>query len=266
MKRIEETFAYLLSIIIFLAGLILILLSFLPFLSQNDLISNIIRGFGIALCPAGVIGFLYQYYTQKVFVRQLEDSIRANLFIPQELGIKRIYRDRGECDFRFRLMHEAKEIDWLAIAPGFPKPYDTVEECLRLLKKGVNLRFLACNPHKPFSPGVFSLVRRIEAGEPYATESIENSIAKLRQIQEKKKGPGKIEVRVYDIIPAWYINIIDRKIFAEPYFLGSHGSEQRCIFEIEGGKLYESFKRHFETTWKKSTSLEEFIKNYPLPE
>jgi divalent metal cation (Fe/Co/Zn/Cd) transporter len=83
MRRIEETFAYLLSIIIFLAGLILILLSFLPFLSQNDLIANIIRGFGIALCPAGVIGFLYQYYTQKVFVKQLEDSIRANLFIPQ---------------------------------------------------------------------------------------------------------------------------------------------------------------------------------------
>lgn len=263
MKKTEEYFAYLLTIIIFLIGLLLISLSFIPFISRNDLVSNIIRGLGIALCPAGVIGFLYQYYTQKVFSEKVESLIKNNLLIPQELGMRRIYKDRSEFSKqRLKLYSEAKEISYLSIMPGFGKPYDTVTEFLKLLKKGVNFRVLACSPSLSFAPQLFFVLGYKPAMLPIK-ETIVDSIRNMLEIKSKNTGGGKFEVKIYKLLPSWYIQIIDNIIFAEPYLYGVRG-DKSLVLEIAEGTCYEHFKRHFNNIWKKAIDIDKFIKKNPL--
>lgn len=267
----EKHFVYLLTILLFLVGVILIVLSYLI---ANDLFSSILRGLGTTLLTAGVIGFLYEYYIQRQhihvqkyaqeqFFQHMEKMLDSDIGrAAEKLGIKRIYFSRREYDEgeRLRLLFEAKNVSILAVAPGMPESFNTIETISKLLEKGVNFRFLICNPNKPFFT---TLYRASQEGKPlpFAKELIEKRLGHLVKIRREHTGPGRIDVRIYDDPPGWYIHRIDDKIFAEPYLYGTPGTDV-FMLELEKGICYEYFSRHFEEMWDKAVSVEEFAKKY----
>lgn len=132
MKRVEELFSYSLSLAIFLSGLTLI---FASLLIEYNFASSLFRVLGIALCPTGMIGFLFQYLHEKVFVRKVTRLIETSL-IPQQVGIRRIFRDRKEFNkIRLELYNNAKNISYLAIGPRYGYPVETDNPIMIELEK-----------------------------------------------------------------------------------------------------------------------------------
>lgn len=260
MRQVEELFAYSLSIVVFLLGLTLI---FISLIIENSLVSSALRGFGIALCPAGMIGFLFQYLHEKVFVQKIENLISSKLLIPQEIGIKRIFRNRsGFNEIRLKLYREAKDrIYYLAVCPSYQAPDGTTLPGIvkELLKKGIEFKFLICDPNRPFMTqwiGFFdpSVYPKTSNG------GIDRCIQELNEVKKENKGPGKIDIRIYTESPGYYMQIIDDRLFVEPYLYGSGGGDALMI-EFEKGEQFDRFSGHFERLWesKNSKSVEKML-------
>lgn len=81
MKQPEQLFAYSLGVVIFLSGLTLIFFLFI----ETNFASSTFRGFGIALCPTGMIGFekgkkQFEYFSTH-FDQLWEGSIPIEKFL-----------------------------------------------------------------------------------------------------------------------------------------------------------------------------------------
>jgi hypothetical protein len=255
MRRIEELFAYSLSTIIFLLGLTLI---FLSLLIENGLVSSILIGFGIALCPAGLIGFLFQYLNEKVFVKKIE-SLIISKSIPQEIGIKRVFHNRKEFhEIRLNLYSNARDrIYYLAVCPGYKDPgvFPGIEEWL---KRGVNIRFLVCSPNTPFITQWFGI--NSDAYPKASNGGIERCLQELWAVKKKNDGPGKIDIKIYSGSPGYYMQIIDDRLFVEPYLYGANGSDALMI-EFEKGHQFNLFFDHFKNLWEASKPIDDFFEN-----
>lgn len=236
MRRVEELFAYSLSVVIFLLGLVLI---FISLIIENSLASSILRGFGIALCPTGMIGFLFQYLHEKVFVQKIKDLILSNL-IPREIGIKQVFHNRDEFNqIRSRLYHDAKyRIYYLAVCPGYGAPGTLQRVVKDLLKKGIEFKFFICEPDNPFMTQWFEISS--SKYPPYTKEDIVKCIRDFYTIKKENKGRGKIDIRIYTSSPGYYMQIIDNRLFVEPYLYGSGGGDA-LIIEFEKGKQFNQF-------------------------
>ena len=255
MRRIEELFAYSLSTIIFFLGLTLI---FLSLLIENGLVSSILIGFGIALCPAGLIGFLFQYLNEKVFVQKIE-SLIISKSVPQDIGIKRVFHDRNEFhEIRLNLYSNARDrIYYLAVCPGYKDPgvFPGIE---KWLKSGVNIKFLVCPPNDPFITQWFRFKSK---DYPKTTnEGIERCLQELWAVKKKNKGPGKIDIKIYSASPGYYMQIIDDRLFVEPYLYGADGGAALMI-EFEKGHQFGLFFGHFKNLWDESRPIDDFFEN-----
>jgi len=217
-----------------------------------------LRGFGIALCPTGVIGFLFQYLQEKVFVQKVKDLILSNLIL-QEVGIKRVFHNRDEFDqIRLRLYHDAKyRIYYLAVCPGYRSPGTLRKIVKDLLKKEIEFKFLICDPNNPFMTQWFEI--HSSKYPTYTKQDIMNCIRDFYTIKKGNRERGKIDIRIYTSSPGYYMQIIDDRLFVEPYLYGSFGYDALMI-EFGTGKQFNLFFRHFETLWNVSIPVEDFLK------
>jgi hypothetical protein len=255
MRQIEELFAYLLSMIIFLLGLTLI---FISLLIENGLASSILRGFGIALCPTGLIGFLFQYLHEKVFVQKIENLVSSKS-VPQDIGIKKVFHNRKEFnEIRLKLYNDGKyRIYYLAVCPGYEAP-GVFPGSEKWLKREVDIRFLVCSPNTPFITQWFEI--NSYAYPKASNGGIERCLQELWTVKNKNKGPGKIDIRIYSASPGYYIQVIDDRLFVEPYLYGAGGGDALMI-EFERGYQFDLFFQHFKKLWKVSKPIEMFFEN-----
>lgn len=258
--RIEKHFVYALSAILFLLGILLIVISYII---SNSLISSIIRTIGATFCPSGVVAFVFEYYIQERWTRHLRKSLESDITVVSgKLGIKRIYINRDEWNKeRLNPYHKAKKVRYLAVSPNLPPPYNDekmVEKILELLQGGTSFDFLACSPENPFATQYYGYRHTDSPVEDFKNK-IEKSIERLKEIKDKNKGPGMIEIRIYNASPGCYMQIIDNKIFFQPYLYGSVG-DKPFMFELEEGEEFNILHTHFQKIWEKATPIDEIWK------
>lgn len=257
--RIEKHFVYALSAILFLLGILLIVISY--FISSS-LISSIVRTIGATFCPSGVVAFVFEYYMQEKWAQHLKKSLESDITVVSgKLGIKRIYTNRAEWDKeRLDLYHKAKKVRYLAVSPNLSPPYNDekmIEKILELLQGGTSFDFLVCSSENPFATQYYGYKPSDSPVEDFK-KGMEVGIERLKEIKNKNKGPGKIEIRIYNTSPGGYMQIIDNKIFFNPYLYGSTG-QKPFMFELEEGEQFNIFYRHFQKIWKNATPIDEFL-------
>ena len=257
--RIEKHFVYALSAILFLLGILLIVISY--FISSS-LISSIVRTIGATFCPSGVVAFVFEYYIQEKWAQDLKKSLESDITVVSgKLGIKRIYTNRAEWDKeRLNQYHKAKEVRYLAVSPNLSPPYNDekmIEKILELLQGGTSFYFLVCSSENPFATQYYGY-RPTDSSVEDFKKGMEVGIERLKEIKNKNKGPGKIEIRIYNTSPGGYMQIIDNKIFFEPYLYGSTG-QKPFMFELEEGEPFNIFYTHFQKIWENATPIDEFL-------
>lgn len=257
--RIEKHFVYALSAILFLLGILLIVISY--FISSS-LISSIVRTIGATFCPSGVVAFVFEYYMQEKWAQHLKKSLESDITVVSgKLGIKRIYTNRAEWDKeRLYLYHKAKKVRYLAVSPNLSPPYNDekmIEKILELLQGGTSFDFLVCSSENPFATQYYGYKPSDSSVENFK-KGMEVRIERLKEIKNKNKGPGKIEIRIYNTSPGGYMQIIDNKIFFNPYLYGSTG-QKPFMFELEEGEQFNIFYTHFQKIWEKATLIDEFL-------
>ena len=256
--RIEKHFAYVLSIALFLIGITLISISYLI---PSNLVSLIVRGFGLAFCPSGAIAFIFEFYIQERWAQDLKKSLESDItVVSDKLGIKRIYKNRDEWDVeRLNLYHRAKNVSYLAVSPNLPPPYNDdkmIDKFLELLREGVSFKFLVCDPENPFATQYYGYQRKDSPVEEFS-QGIWKNIERLKRVKEENGGPGKIEIRIYNTSPGCYMQIIDDRVFFQPYLYGSPG-QTPFMLEVEERGQRGIFNRHFQIMWKEAISIDEF--------
>ena len=256
---IEKHFVYVLSIVLFLFGIALIAISYLI---SSNLVSSIIRGFGVAFCPSGAVAFIFEFYIQKKWAQDLKKSLESDITVVSEkLGIKRIYKNRDEWDIeRLNLYYKAKKVFYLAVSPNLPPPYNNdkmIDKVLEFLREGVSFNFLVCDPKNPFATQYYGY-KRTDSPIKDFEQKIWESIERLERIKKENKGPGIIEIRIYDTSPGCYMQIIDDRVFFEPYLYGSIG-QKPFMLEIEEREQRGIFKTHFQTMWEKAIPIDKFL-------
>ena len=245
-RKIERHLLYWICIAVTLVGVCLIILSF-----HIQKFAPEIRSIGTTLCSVGVIGFIFQYYFQTCMENRIVEILSElkKSIVPEvareaeKLGIKRFLFGRYEFDaIRLNLYNEARNVSWLANGVNLPVQYNFIEEISNCLQNGVNFRFLTSAN----------------------CSAIQDVIKRLMELKNKKRS-GRIQVKIYEGHPRWYIQIIDNKIYAQPYL---HDVEisKAPMFEIEEGEkgegFYEYFWRHFEVVWRDAIPLEQFLLDF----
>ncbi|MDD5616735.1 MAG: hypothetical protein PHH85_11090 [Candidatus Methanoperedens sp.] len=254
--HIEKHFAYVLTVMFTLIGITLIVLSYyIP----ASLTSSIIGSIGSAFLPSGIVAFIFEFYLQERWTNDLKESLKSQISVASEqLNIKRIYRNKKEWETeRLDLYFNAKEVRYLAVAPGFSYlNRDMVDLVLELLQRGTSFYFLACNPENPFATQYYGYESSDSSVKNFKRD-IEKSIERLKTIKEKNNGQGKIEIRIYSSSPLCYMQIIDDKLFFLPYLYGHE--QQPLMIELEKGEQFEMFEKHFQKIWDKAISIDEFF-------
>jgi|SRR6056297_406035 len=264
-NKIVKHFIILLSLLFIFLGLIFILMSEMK---KSLLFYNLLGSLGKTLLPFGLVSLLFEYYFKYYWTNQITNTLDNHVSITSEkIGLRKIYKNRKEWP-RLKLYEEASNIKYLAVSPGFPPPYEDdkmIKKVVELLKKGTSLSFLVCDPESPAATQYFTHAETDTTIEKYK-ELIKTSLKRLAIIDELNPGPGEFNFKIYsDTLPTMYMQIIDNKIFIEPYTFGTIASKNYMLqFEpSESSEQYEYLEKHFNELWESSFNFDQYKDKYP---
>ena len=263
LNRLEKHSIYLLTIAMALFGIVLILLS--VHFESKTLLSKFLMAIGATICPSAIIAFVFEYYLQEKLAKQLEKSLHTDVsLVASRLGLRRIYRNRAEWGKeRLTLYEKAKNVSCLAVAPNLGPPNNNdnmIKKFDELLERGVSFKFLVCHPDNPFATQFYGY-KDSDSSIGKFKQTIMNSLGRLKKIIddcENNKYQGKIEVKVYKEPPLCYLQLIDNRVYFQPYLYGSEG-DQPLMLEFIEGRAAKLFKKHFYTIWEEAVFLNDFL-------
>lgn len=269
LNRLEKHSIYLLTIVMALFGIILILLSI--HYESEALLSKFLMAIGATICPSAIIVFVFEYYLQEKLAKQLEKSLYTDVsLVANKLGLRRIYRNRAEWGKeRIALYEKAKNVSYLAVAPNLDPPNNDdnmIKKYNELLERGVSFKFLVCHPENPFATQFYGYKDSDSSIEKFK-KTIMNSLGRLKKIIddcETNKYKGKIEVKVYKKPPLCYLQLIDNRVYSQPYLYGSEGQQAFMLEFIEGNSA-DLFRKHFGKIWEEAVFLNDFLNPKEIP-
>ena len=209
-------YAVLVSIIVFLLGVILLLMSYhvRELGAPPTLLSEILRDLGIVLCSIGLISLLYELLIRRQLIADYNSALQ-DILDPdtKKLGIRALFRDRDDKTARGRsldaLLRTTKR-DMICLGLGF---YQFLPEKRELLltkiKENCCFKFLIFNPHSRNAPaldeslgyGNGSLIRFLEAQQAYFFDFM-NTLT-------QEQMADRFEVRAYDVVPTFGGLLVD---------------------------------------------------------
>lgn len=224
------------SIIVFLAGVIFLLVSYQVREPAHGptLLSEVLRDLGIVLCSIGAISSLYELLIRRQLLEDYNAALQ-DILDPdtKKRGVKALFRDRDDKSNRGRsldaLLRATRE-EMLCFGLGCYQFLPEKRELLMAkLREGCSFEFLIFNPmskhavalDESLGNGSGTLISFLQAQQSYFAEFL--------RVVDKEKPEGKFEVRVYDAVPTFGGLAIDcgrstGSLIIELYGTGVEGS------------------------------------------
>lgn len=240
-----------LAILSVMVGIILIVASvFIP--ERQIWLSQLARGFGIALIPTGALGVLHGLFLRRSFLLEMKEQLSYSLnqyFVPFDrlttAGVVDIHEIFPTTDAA-RVLAQARSIS--IVQTWIPDIIPMLRAMRTAAERGCRIRILLMNPDSTVAS-----VRAKELGytAPDATQrNVEANLAELRRFSKLHVVAQNLEVRLYDGLPAAAIHMFDDTIFLGIYWR-QIPAIQGPQFEIRATNsfLTETIELHIDTLW-----------------
>jgi len=230
--------AVFISIIVFLIGVILLLISYQmrqPS-SEATFLSEILRDLGIVLCSIGFISLLYEMLIRRQLIADYNNALQ-DILDPdtRKLGVRALFRDRDDKTLRGRsldaLLRSTRK-EMLCLGLGF---YQLIPEkrdlLLTKIREGCSFRFLIFDPtsknaaalDESFGYGNGSLIKFLGAQQGYFIEF-------MKALTDEGLD-GRFQVRTYEAVPTFGALAVDSSV-PEGYLIvelyGAHVEGSVC--------------------------------------
>jgi hypothetical protein len=242
-----------LSVTIMLSGFTIIALS-LGLTPEHHWTRELSTEIGIAAVSAGIVGFVYEHLLRS----ELMDQVKAELSDivdtdARRLGIAAIYESRTKKSDRVKLPDlirgARKEIMFVGLALytiiNEYRPY--LEEAL---SRGCNVRFLVFDLD---SPRAEVLNASLSGGD--LIDILKGSFTAVLAFAAHHSAGGKVEVRLYDVVPTFGVVAVDRaeadgRLFVELNCYSSSGDQcPGFSLEKKPNGLFYNYDRQITALW-----------------
>lgn len=216
-KTLVLHYAVFVSIIVFLIGVILLMISYelrQPS-SHPTFLSEILRDLGIVLCSIGLISLLYEVLIRRQLISDYNNALQ-DILDPdaKKLGVRALFRDREDKTARGRSLDallRATRKEMLCLGLGFyqflPEKRDLL---LTKIREGCSFGFLIFDPKcrnaaaldESLGYGNESLLNFLHAQQAYFIEFMS---ALAHEGLE-----GRLQVKTYDAVPTFGAIALDR--------------------------------------------------------
>ena len=228
--------AVFISIVVFLIGVILLLISYQMRQPSSEATSEILRDLGIVLCSIGCISLLYEMLIRRQLLADYNNALQ-DILDPdtRKLGVRALFRDRDDKTLRGRsldalLRSTCKEM--LCLGLGF---YQLIPEkrdlLLTKIREGCSFRFLIFDPtsknaaalDESLGYGNGSLIKFLGAQQGYFVEF-------MKALADEGLD-GRFQVRTYEAVPTFGALAVDSSV-PEGYLIvelyGAHVEGSVC--------------------------------------
>jgi hypothetical protein len=244
----------LLYVLFIIAGIALILLSFL--LRARDMESvwvDLCLNVGATLVSTAVIAFLYQRFGKNSLVHYIEELLKHFSITRKsmELGLQDIWRERRHVpnDMWNTFTGAARSQVWLfGIAElGFAEDPTFRKLVAEGVSKGCNYRFLLLDPDSDAA----ATIDEREGGGGQVQGRIRRALARFDEMQKSSKKKGKVELRVFSDMPQVSIVRADDELLVTPYLSYSPGGNSCFTFRVLNisSGIFAQYVRQFDETW-----------------
>jgi len=229
--------AVFISIIVFLIGVILLLISYqMRQPSEATFLSEILRDLGIVLCSIGFISLLYEMLIRRQLIADYNNALQ-DILDPdtRKLGVRALFRDRDDKTLRGRsldaLLRSTRK-EMLCLGLGF---YQLIPEkrdlLLTKIREGCSFRFLIFDPtsknaaalDESLGYGNGSLIKFLGAQQGYFIEF-------MKALTDEGLD-GRFQVRTYEAVPTFGALAVDSSV-PEGYLIvelyGAHVEGSVC--------------------------------------
>lgn len=229
--------AVFISIIVFLIGVILLLISYqMRQPSEATFLSEILRDLGIILCSIGFISLLYEMLIRRQLLADYNNALQ-DILDPdtRKLGVRALFRDRDDKTLRGRsldaLLRSTRK-EMLCLGLGF---YQLIPEkrdlLLTKIREGCSFRFLIFDPtsknaaalDESLGYGNGSLIKFLGAQQAYFIE--------FMKVLADEGLDGRFQVRTYEAVPTFGALAVDSGV-PEGYLIvelyGAHVEGSVC--------------------------------------
>jgi hypothetical protein len=247
-----------LSLAIMLAGFVVIAVA-VELAPAGHWVRDLVIEIGIACVSAGIVGFVYEHLLR----RELLDQVKVELADivdtdARRLGIAEIYETRTKKADRVKLPNLIREARTEIMFVGLGL-YTIINEYRTYLEealaRGCTLRFLVFN-----LPGPHAQLLNASLGAEDLIDSLKGSFSSILAFAAKHAPDGKVEVRVFDIIPTFGAIAIDRgegdgSLFIELNCYFSSG-DQCPGFKLERkpNGLFYTYDRQITSLWNNAAT------------
>ena len=224
---------FMLDIILFLIGLVLI---FLSVFIANSTWSTVCISVGTSIIASVVVSVmsLKRIYKQNRIGEMIE-----------YWGIESVYDRRAEINTETNmLLQTANKLD--IIAMGLKGFRDAQSEKIKVrIEHGMKLRILTIDPNSP----ILNYIDKKEGNISGCTkQTIEDLIEWIKDMKKHQRYDGQIELKTYDSYPNEFYFNIDNNLYTGPY--QNKTSQQTITYKFTSkGKGFEYYSQYFESLW-----------------
>ena len=229
--------AVFISIIVFLIGVILLLISYQmrqPS-SEATFLSEILRDLGIVLCSIGFISLLYEMLIRRQLLADYNNALQ-DILDPdtRKLGVRALFRDRDDKTLRGRsldaLLRSTRK-EMLCLGLGFISHSEKRDLLLTKICEGCSFTFLSFDPtsknalalDEGLGYGNGSLIKFLGAQQAYFVE--------FMKVLADEGLDGRFQVRTYEAVPTFGALAVDSSV-PEGYLIvelyGAHVEGSVC--------------------------------------
>jgi uncharacterized protein DUF5919 len=261
-------YAAFVSVIVFLLGVILLLMSYQvrPQVGSPTLPSEILRDLGIVLCSIGLISLLYELLIRGQLIADYNNSLQEILDPDtKKLGVRALFRDRDDKTTRGRsldAMLRATRKEMFCLGLGFyqflPEKRDLL---LAKIREGCSFKFLIFDAKsrnakaldESLGYGNGSLIRFLEAQQAYFADF-------MKLLADEGLG-DRFELRTYDPVPTFGALAVDPSapdgfLIVELYGCGVEGAVCPGMELVPKGSYWHAFyDRQLNELWRGAQPL-----------
>jgi Domain of unknown function (DUF5919) len=203
------------SVIVFLVGVILLLISYVikDLALPPTLLSEISRDLGIVLCSVGLISVLYEMLIRRQLIEDYHTALR-DILDPdtKRLGIRALFRNRDDKTARGRSLDavlRATRKEMLCFGLGFYRFLEKRELLLEKMKDGCQFKFLIFNPKSRHAKALDESLGYANSGLLRHLEERHGSFDHFIKVVARERFADRLEVRTYDSVPTFGALMID---------------------------------------------------------
>jgi hypothetical protein len=247
-----------LSLVIMLGGLVVIAVA-LGFTPEHHWTRDLTTEIGIAAVSAGIVGFVYEYLIRRELLDQVKSEIADIIDTDaRRLGIAEIYESRTAKSDRVKLptlIREARA-EIMFVGLGLHTIINEFQVYLEAaLKRDCTIRFLIFN-----QPGPTAKILNASLSAGDLINNLQGSFNTVLRFAAKHGTGGKVEVRLFDIVPTFGAVAIDRgegdgRLFIELNCYSSSGDQCPGLkLDKKPNGLFYTYDRQITALWENSVT------------